>query len=353
MKLTDLGWDSEWEVAFAAHAAEGRIPGRVAREIRGRYRVLTETGALDARLAGRLVHGIADRTGLPAVGDWAALNAEGDGTATIAAALPRRSAFVRKGAGPEVQGQVAAANVDAVFLVMGLDGDYNLRRLERYLALAWESGATPVIVLNKADLCPDLAERTDEVSQIAFGVQVHVVSAADATGLDALRASLAPGRTVALLGSSGVGKSTLVNAFLGEERMRVSAVREDDSRGRHTTTHRDLIALPGGGLLIDTPGMRELGMWGGGEGLDKAFGDIEAFAEACRFRDCTHDGEPGCAVQAAVEAGELDAERLEAFRALCREQAYYERKHDDRARLAERNRWKQIAKLQKRLYNGR
>lgn len=353
MKLTDLGWDSEWEAAFAAHAAEGRIPGRVAREIRGRYRVLTEAGVRDARLAGRLVHEIADRVDLPAVGDWTALIAERDGTATIAGALPRRSAFVRKEAGPEVQGQVAAANVDAVFLVMGLDGDYNLRRLERYLALAWESGATPVVVLNKADLCPDLAERTDEVSQIAFGVQVHVVSAVDATGLDALRAHLAPGRTVALLGSSGVGKSTLVNALLGEERMRVSAVREDDSRGRHTTTYRDLIALPGGGLLIDTPGMRELGMWGGGEGLDKAFGDIEVFAEACRFRDCTHDGEPGCAVQAAVDAGELDAERLEAFRALCREQAYYERKHDDRARLAEKNRWKQISKLQKRLYKER
>jgi ribosome biogenesis GTPase len=240
--------------------------------------------------------------------------------------------------------QVVAANVDTVLLVLALNRDFNVRRLERYVAAGWESGAQPVVVLTKADVCDDLAAREAEAAAVAPGVPVHVVSSWEGTGLDVLGAYLGPGRTVALLGSSGAGKSTLLNRLAGAEVMATGAVRDADDRGRHTTTRRELVRLPGGALLIDTPGMRELGLWDAAEGVSQTFGDLEALAVRCRFRDCAHDSETGCAVQAALTEGSLAPERLASYRKLQRELAFQARRTDMQARLAEQARWKQIHK---------
>jgi ribosome biogenesis GTPase / thiamine phosphate phosphatase len=292
----------------------------------------------------------------PAVGDWVAL-ASGDGTApsgaqaVITAVLPRRSAFVRsaadatrRSAGNLVDEQVLAANVDVAFLVAGLDHDFNLRRLERYLAVAWSSGVRPIIVLNKADVALDLDDRLLAVESIAPAVPIVVLSALTGDHVADLAPFLAPGQTAVVLGSSGVGKSTLVNALLGEQRQATAAVRDDDSRGRHTTTHRELFELPGGALLIDTPGIRALEVAGADEGIDAAFDDIADLALACRFNDCRHAGEPGCAVRSALDDGRLSPDRLASHQKLERELAHAERKGDARARAAEAKRWKSIHK---------
>jgi ribosome biogenesis GTPase len=292
----------------------------------------------------------------PAVGDWVAL-ASGDGAApsgaqaVITAVLPRRSAFVRsaadatrRSAGNLVDEQVLAANVDVAFLVAGLDHDFNLRRLERYLAVAWSSGVRPIIVLNKADVALDLDDRLLAVESIAPAVPIVVLSALTGDHVADLAPFLAPGQTAVVLGSSGVGKSTLVNALLGEQRQATAAVRDDDSRGRHTTTHRELFELPGGALLIDTPGIRALEVAGADEGIDAAFDDIADLALACRFNDCRHAGEPGCAVRSALDDGRLSPDRLASHQKLERELAHAERKGDARARAAEAKRWKSIHK---------
>ena len=286
----------------------------------------------------------------PAVGDWVTV-ADGQEPAVITAVLPRRSAFVRsaadasrRSAGHLADEQVLAANVDVAFLVAGLDRDFNLRRLERYLAVAWSSGVRPVIVLNKADIAADLDGRLLEVEAIAPAVPIVILSALTGDGLEALAPYLNPGDTAVVLGSSGVGKSTLLNALLGEERQATAAVREDDSRGRHTTTHRELFDLPGGAMLIDTPGIRSLEIAGADEGVETAFEDIAALAAGCRFSDCRHRGEPGCAVDAAIDDGRLTEARLESHRKLERELAHAERKGDPRAEAAERKRWKSIHK---------
>jgi ribosome biogenesis GTPase len=286
----------------------------------------------------------------PAVGDWVTV-ADGQQPAVISAVLPRRSAFVRsaadasrRSAGNLVDEQVLAANVDVAFLVAGLDRDFNLRRLERYLAVAWSSGVRPVIVLNKADVALDLDDRLLAVESIAPAVPIVVLSALTGDHLADLLPFLGPGQSAVVLGSSGVGKSTLVNALLGEERQITAAVREDDSRGRHTTTHRQLFELPGGAQLIDTPGIRALEVAGADEGVDTAFDDIAELALACRFTDCRHDGEPGCAVRAALDEGRLMADRLASHRKLERELAHAERKGDARARAAEAKRWKSVHK---------
>jgi len=347
MSLHALGWNSRWEETFTPYRDRGLEAARVAREDRGRYLLLHAAGARPAELAGRLRHEAQGRAELPAVGDWVAMRS-GDGElGVIAAVLPRASAFVRKVAGETTEEQVVAANVDTVFLVAGLDGDLNLRRIERYLAAAWESGAEPVVVLNKADLVEDLEARVVEVESVAPGVPVIAVSALAHQGLEGLGSWLAPGRTVALLGSSGVGKSTLLNALLGEERQDTGAVRADDSRGRHTTTRRELVPLPGGALLLDTPGMRELQLWGGEESLAGTFPDVTELASDCRFRDCRHEGEPGCAVRAAVESGVLDATRLDSWHKLQRELRWLDTRRDARARAAEQAKWKAITKSMK------
>lgn len=348
MSLNPLGWNDTLEDQIHPYRGRGLAPARVAREDRDRYLLLDERGERNAGLAGRLRHEARSRAELPAVGDWVAARARAGATAVIVAVLPRTSAFVRKVAGETTEEQVVAANVDTVFLVAGLDGDFNLRRIERYLAAAWESGASPVLVLNKADLAGDLQARMEEVEPAAMGVPVVAVSALKGEGLEALSPWLEPGRTVALLGSSGVGKSTLINALLGSQRQMTGAVRADDSRGRHITARRELVPLPGGALLLDTPGMRELQLWGGDEGLDGAFPDVTTFAAGCRFRDCGHAGEPGCAVRAAMESGRLDPSRLESWHKLRRELRWLAARQDARLRAANEAKWKAISKSMKR-----
>jgi ribosome biogenesis GTPase len=279
------------------------------------------------------------------VGDWVALQLHNQNTeATIHHLLPRRSQFARKAAGHQTMAQVVAANVDTLFLMAGLDGDFNPRRIERYLVMAWESGANPVIVLNKADLCPNLEDKLALLEPVALGVPVHPVSAVSGEGLGALAVYLQPGQTVALVGSSGVGKSTLTNYLLGTQQQATQTVRADDSKGRHTTSHRQLLLLPSGALLIDTPGMRELQLWSTADGLDDTFSDVEELASQCKFRDCQHQSEPGCAVLAAIAAGHLDPQRLRSYQKLQKEQQWLEQRQDQRASLNTKRRWKQITK---------
>ena len=335
LTLEDLGWTPAFAEAFEPHRAPGVEPARVSLEHTHIYRVLTPGGEQLARVAGRLRHAAAARADFPAVGDWVAIETPaGGGDARIRALLPRASRFSRRAAGNPTEEQVVAANVDVVFLVSGLDGDFNPRRIERYLVTAWESGASPVILLNKADLVEDPEAVVNEVRDLAQGVPVHAISAKAHDAIDQVRAYITRGRTAALLGMSGVGKSSIANVLLGEERLRTHDVREWDSRGRHTTSGRQLLLLPGGGILIDTPGMRELQLWETAPSVvEGAFADIESLAEGCRFRDCRHGGEPGCAVAEAVTAGMLPAARLESFHKLQSEQAYQAGRQDERARL--------------------
>jgi ribosome biogenesis GTPase len=352
--LTTLGWDATFAADFAPYAAEGFVPARVALEHQHIYRVYTGRDEPLAHVAGRLRHRTASRQSYPAVGDWVALERpHGHARATIQAVLPRRSRFSRKAAGDVTEEQVVAANVDLVFLVSGLDRDFNLRRIERYLVTAREGGASPVIVLNKADIRTDLDAALDEVGRIAGGAPVHAVSSLRREGLEAIEPYLQRGRTIALLGSSGVGKSTLINVLLGEARLRTRSVREKDSRGRHTTTTRELIVLPQGALLIDTPGMRELQLWESDAALDQAFDDIEALAAGCYFRDCRHDAEPRCAVKQAVDRGELPEARLIGYQRLHRELQHLDAKVDQRAASEQKRQWKIIHKGLRRITSKR
>lgn len=341
MNLNHLGWDSIFADSFVRHSAKEQVAGRVIAAHRNRYTAATGAGDLQCEVSGRFRHHVTGAQDFPAVGDWVVLDVQ-EAVGIVQAVLPRRSQFSRRDPGGGEQ--VIAANVDTVFLVSGLDHDFNPRRIERYLVLAWESGANPVIVLNKTDRCANLAACLGAVENVAVGVPVVALSAGEGVGLEGLAPWLVPGRTVALLGSSGVGKSTIANRLVGEARQMVQAVREDDSRGRHTTTHRELILLPAGGLLMDTPGMREVQLWAGEESLQTAFEDVESLARGCRFRDCGHGGEPGCAVRNAIEEGRLEVGRLTAYRKLLRELGYLERREDPRAALAEKERWKKIHK---------
>ena len=312
-------------------------------EHRSLYGLYTAEGEAWGEVAGRLRWVAEGHAELPAVGDWVAVRGRpGEERAVIHAVLPRRTRFSRKRAGGEVEEQVVAANVDVAFLVTSLNRDFSPRRLERYLAMAWESGAEPVVVLAKADLCDDPEAFRAQAGVVAWGVPVHVVSAADGRGVDELRAHLGEGRTGVFLGSSGVGKSTLANRLMGAELLSTRQVREGDDKGRHTTTHRQLLLLPGGGLLLDTPGMRELQLWGGEEGVGATFADVEALAQGCRFADCTHAAEPGCAVRHAVERGALAPERLESWRKLLREVRHLELRADPRLRSEENRRTRSL-----------
>jgi len=345
MQLSELGWDSHFDESFREYKSQDLLPARIAQEHRSRYLVYSELGELSARVRGKLRFEAGSREGMPAVGDWVAVKPlDGDSRAIIHGVLPRKSAFLRKVAWVKTESQVLAANVDVVFLVMGLAKDFNLRRLERYLTLAWESGAMPVVILNKADLCDDVDSRVADVGTVAFAVPTHAVSAKDGTGLDLVRDHIGPGRTAALLGSSGVGKSTLINKLIGTERQATGEVREADGRGRHVTSSRELVALPAGGVVIDTPGMRELQMWADDESLKGSFDDIETLAVECRFRDCTHESEPGCAVMRAVEDGELEAKRVTSYKKLRRELTVLAARKDQRARLDLKSKQKQLAR---------
>jgi ribosome biogenesis GTPase len=344
--LEGWGWDAGHAETFAPHAAAGFDPGRVVIEDRGSYLVRTAAGEVRATVSGRYRHEAAiDRTMIfPAVGDWVALQGTPDtGHRIVQGVLPRRTAIVRRAptdsSAPE---QVLGANIDVVLVMTSLNHELNPRRLERYLALAWGSGAQPVVVLSKADLAPDHDAALSAVAAVAGGAPIHLVSSITGLGLDGLLARLAPGRTVAIIGSSGVGKSTLVNALAGELVEVTGEIREDDARGRHTTSRRHLVLLPGGGLVLDTPGMRELGLVEADAGLDEVFEDVDALATECRFADCLHETEPGCAVRAAVDDGRLDPRRLASRQKLERELARAERQRDPRTRAEERRKWRLI-----------
>jgi ribosome biogenesis GTPase / thiamine phosphate phosphatase len=370
-ELTELGWDPDWVAAFAPFAAGGRRPARVIAVHKDTSVVRGDTGRdRTAVVSGRFRFDALAGSDYPAVGDWVVLEPTADAVGredqvVIGAILPRRSSFrrsaadaSRRTAGLLADEQVIAANIDVAFLVAGLDGDFNLRRLERYLAVAWSSGVQPVIVLNKADVGRDVVGRTIAIEAIAPGVPIVTLSALTGDHLADLGPYLRPGRSSAVLGSSGVGKSTLVNALLGEARQATAAVRDDDSRGRHTTTHRELFALPGGALLIDTPGIRALEMAGADEGVDVAFDDIADLAAMCRFSDCRHAGEPGCAVQVALDDGSLSPERLASHQKLERETARAVRKEDPRAAAVRRREWRLIQKsvndrMKRKYGNGR
>jgi len=342
-ELLDLGFGPFFEDQLQTVQGRREVPARIAAEHRGGYEVWSATGAGTARLAGRLRAEDGDG-GLAGVGDWVVLDgalAPG-GTAVIERVLARRTVFTRAAAGRRAVAQAVAANVDVVFTVCGLDADFNLRRIERYVARIWASGARPAVILSKSDLCEDAGARLDEVADRVPGADVHLTSAPRSDGVAAIRARIGRGVTAAFVGSSGAGKSTLINALLGEERMATGPVRASDGRGRHVTTRRQLLLLPGGGLVLDTPGMRELAL-ADGDGLDALFGDIAELAARCRFRDCTHDTEPGCAVKAAAAAGELDADRLEHHRQLGREAEAFERRHDERARRRAERVWGQLS----------
>lgn len=302
---------------FAPFGEQGLTAGRVVSEVGPLFKVVGDHGERTAEVSGRLRHRADAKSDLPAVGDWVALRADwGAPKASILAVLPRRTAFTRKAAGRDAEAQVVAANIDTIFVVVGLDLDFNVRRVERAVMLARESGAEPVIVLAKADLCTDVPTRLDEVTRVAPSVSIVAVSAKAGLGIESLTPWLVPGKTVVLIGSSGVGKSTLVNKLLGEERQSTKQVREHDHRGKHTTTRRELILLPSGALLIDTPGIRELGLWGGEEALGEAFSDIEELASGCGFGDCTHVSEPRCRVREAIETGSLDPDRFASYQKL-------------------------------------
>jgi len=335
--LERWGWNSYFEALWNEGQRDGALPARVIVQQRKFWRLAGTFGECWAEPSGKLRMASEERVEWPAVGDWVAADVgEAGSSARIVEVLPRRSRFVRKMAGKKIAAQVLAANVDMALLVSALDGDFNPRRMERYLAQCWEAGAKPLIVLNKADACADAGAKAAAMERIAPGTEVSLISARTGQGMEGLERFLLPGQTVVLLGSSGVGKSTIANWLLGEMEQNVQPVREGDSRGRHTTTARELFILPKGALLMDTPGLRELQLWDAAQGVSETFADIDTLARECRFGDCTHEGEPGCAVRAAVAEGTLDEARVGNRRKLLREQEFLRRKLDPEARHEEK-----------------
>ena len=346
MTFAALGWNDSFASAFAPYAAEGCVPARVTLELKGYCEVTGENGARLGECSGKFIHAAKAPADYPAIGDWVAVTPQpGDPTrVAIQAVLPRRTKFSRRAAGEEVLEQVVAANVDTVFLVSSLDGNHHLHRLERYLVAAYASGAQPVIVLNKADLTEEADPLLHEIARVAPAVPVFVISAKTRRGLKALTPWLQPGATIALLGSSGVGKSTLINRLMGESVQFTQEVREADNKGRHTTTQRELLITPDGVIIIDTPGMREIQPWEAGAGLAAAFDDVAAVAARCKFRDCAHTVEPGCAVTAALGDGSLDLARWQSYQRMLRATAHEVRRVDRPAAQQHKAKMKKLTK---------
>ncbi len=350
MNLIKLGWNPLLNQYFQQFRKQGLSPARIAKEYKFLYLVYSEQGELRAEVAGKFRHRTLSRSSFPKVGDWVAATVRArEGKATIHGLLPRKNSFSRKVAGENTDEQIVAANIDTVFIVCGLDGDFNLRRIERYLTLTWNSEANPAILLNKTDICPKVEACVEKVESVAFGVPIHPISAKKNEGLDTLQKYLGKGKTVVLLGSSGVGKSTIINSLLGLERQSIRSVRETDSHGRHTTSDRELIILPNGGMIIDNPGMRELQLWVDAENLGENFKDIEELASRCRFRDCQHRSEPDCAILQALEEGTLDQKRLQSYLKLKKELRYLATRKDQKARLAEKEKGKKLSQWSKQM----
>lgn len=322
-------------------------PARILSQEKGFYRIISDKGKKLAEVSGKFQFQTTVSSDYPAVGDFVLVNwNESGNSAIIESLLPQKSAFIRKAAGGSQQEQVVAANIDIVFLCMALNNDFNLRRMERYISIAWDSGAMPVVVLTKSDLCDDLEQKLAEVSTIAFGVDVLVTTSTEENGYEELLPFISEGKTIAFIGSSGVGKSTLINRLLGKELLKTNGLR-NDNKGRHTTTHRELFLLPSGGMVIDTPGMREFGMWDNDTGIERTFMDIEELAAQCKFRNCTHTNEPGCAIQKALTTGKLEINRWQSYQKLKAENDYMEDKES--YMLAKGMREKQISKLIKKV----
>ncbi len=350
MNLTKYGWNKFFEEHFAQFSNEGFSPGRVAIGHKSQYILYTESGEMTAEISGKFHFISGDKSDFPAVGDWVVIRAIPDeNKAIIEQILPRQNRFSRKSAGAKTEEQIAASNIDIVFIMSSLNQDINLRRIERYLTLAWECEVTPVIILSKADLCDIIYEKLSEVEAISFNTKIHVISAEENTGLGELTQYFENNKTVAVLGSSGVGKSTLINILSGREKMKVSEIGEYKDKGKHTTTHRELILLPSGGLIIDTPGMRELQLWEGSDGVAETFQDIEKFIGQCKFSDCKHDTEPGCAIKTAINNGEIDEDRYNSYLKLQREVSYFERRQNNKAALAEKKKWKKLSANAKKI----
>jgi len=346
MKLSELGWNDFFQGQLDA-VGEDLIPARVTRQDTSGYQLLAENGQLVGTLTGKLRYAAASKADLPTVGDWVLakpLDNEPD-KVVMQRLLQRRSSFSRKEAGLKIDEQILAANIDTIFIVCSLNDNFNLHRIERYLLLGWDSGATPVILLSKSDLCSDLDKKIDAARTIAMGVDIQPVSALTGDGIEDLKRYLGKGKTVALLGSSGVGKSTIINRLLGFERFETNDVRNFDDKGRHTTTFREMVIMPEGGLIIDTPGMRELQVWADETSLSQSFDDVESLAGRCKYRDCAHQNEPGCAVKEAIEAGTLERDRLRSYLKFQRELKHLAAQQDVQARLDRKNRVKRMSKM--------
>jgi ribosome biogenesis GTPase len=350
MKMTELGWSSFFENNFDKFRNQDFSVLRILRENREKYLACNDTGEFSCEVTGKFRFENDGKSKFPTVGDWVVASVvPNQNKAMIHAVLPRKSIFSRKAAGKITEEQPVAANIDTVFIITGLDGNYNLRRIERYLSLAWESGAVPVVLLNKSDVCPESEERKCEVKSMAIGVDVYTLSAFNRKDVEKIKKYIKPGETIAFLGSSGVGKSTIINSLLGTDRLKVNEVSESGSRGRHTTTFRELIVLPGGGMVIDTPGMREIQVWGDEEGLEQVFEDIRELAADCRFKNCSHENEPDCAVMKAVLNGTLDEKRFKNYLKLKKEFAYLSDRQTMKASAIEKARWKNISKYAKKI----